>query len=41
MKKKSNNFLKREIEKFKDAKYLEDLTFEQLKKISEEEYYIN
>ena len=42
MPKKSSNFLKKEIEKFKDT-YIERLTFEQLKKISEEEesYYLN
>ena len=43
MQKKSSKFLKKEIEKFRDAKYIEGLTFEQLKKISEEEqdYYVN
>ena len=43
MQKKSNNFLKKEIEKFKDMKYIEGITFEQLKKISKEEddYYVN
>ena len=41
MQKKLNKFLKKEIEKFKDAKYIEGLTFEQLKKISKEDYYVN
>ena len=41
--KKLNSFLKKEIEKFKDIKYIEGLTFEQIKKISadKEDYYIN
>jgi len=34
MQKRLNNFIKKEIEKFKDVKYIEALTFEQLKKIS-------
>ena len=43
MQKKLNSFLKKEIEKFKDTKYIEGLTFEQIKKISadKEDYYIN
>ena len=43
MQKKLNKFLKKEIEKFKDMKYIEGITFEQLKKISkeEEDYYVN
>ena len=42
MQKKSNKFLKKEIEKFKDLKYIEGLTFEELKEIYEEEsYYLN
>ena len=43
MQKKLNSFLKKEIEKFKDIKYIEGLTFEQIKKIStdKDDYYIN
>ena len=44
MQKKSSKFLKKEIEKFKDIKYIEGITFEQLKKISKEEeddFYLN
>ena len=41
--KKLNKFLKKEIEKFKDIKYIEGITFEQIKKLSaeKEDYYIN
>ena len=40
--KKSNKFLKKEIEKFKDIKYIEGITFEQIKKLSvEDDYYLN
>jgi len=43
MQKKLSKFLKNEIEKFKDVKYIEGVTFEQLKKISvrEDDYYLN
>jgi cell division protein FtsB len=43
MQKKLNSFLRKEIEKFKDNKYIEGLTFEQLKKISskEDDFYLN
>ena len=41
--KKLNSFLKKEVEKFKDMKYIEGVTFEQIKKLSaeKESYYIN
>jgi len=43
MQKKLSKFLKKEIEKFKDVKYIEGLTFEQLKQISirKNDYYLN
>ncbi|MDP6547608.1 MAG: hypothetical protein QF917_01450 [Candidatus Woesearchaeota archaeon] len=42
MQKKLNKFIRKEMEKFKDIKYIEGITFEQLKKISKEDnYYIN
>lgn len=43
MQKKSSNFLKKEIEKLENIRYIEGITFEQLEKISDEEdeYYIN
>jgi len=42
MQKKSNSFLKKEIEKFKDIKYIEGIAPEQIKKISEEDdFYVN
>ena len=42
MQKKSNNFLKKEIEKFKDIKYIEGIVPEQIKKIStEDDFYVN
>lgn len=37
MQKKLGKFIKKEIEMFKDAKYIEALTFEQLKRISVKE----
>jgi hypothetical protein len=36
MQKKLNKFIKKEIEKFKDTKYIEGITFEQLTKLSRE-----
>ena len=43
MQKKSNSFLKKEIEKFKDARYIKGFTFDQIKKISvdKEYWYVN
>ena len=43
MQKKLNSFLKKEIEKFKDIKYIEGITFEQIKKLSveDDDYYLN
>ena len=43
MQKKSNSFLKKEIKKLDNAKYIEGITFEQLEKISKEDddYYLN
>ena len=43
MQKKLNKFLKKEMEKFKDVKFIEGITFEQLKKISikKNNFYIN
>jgi len=43
MQKKLDKFLKKEIEKIKNLKYIEGITFEQLKKKSIEEdiYYLN
>lgn len=43
MQKKSNNFLKKEIRKLDNSKYIEGITFEQLEKILKEEqdYYLN
>ena len=43
MQKKLDKFLKKEIDKLKDAKYIEGITFEQLKKISVkgEDYLLN
>ena len=43
MQKKLNSFLKKEVEKFKDIKYIGGVTFEQIKKLSaeKEDYYIN
>ena len=34
MQKKLNSFLKKEIERFETTKYIEGITFEQLKKLS-------
>ena len=34
MQKKLNSFIKKEIDKFEHAKFIEGLTFEQLKRIS-------
>ena len=34
MQKKSNKFLEKEIEAFRYSRYIEEITFEQLKKIS-------
>ena len=34
MQKKLSKFFKKEIERYKDVKYIERITFEQLKKIS-------
>ena len=39
MQKKLNNFLKKEIDKLEYVKFIERLTFEQLKRISVEKYY--
>ena len=41
MQKKLNKFLKSEIEKFEHVKFIETLTFEQLKKISIKNDYVN
>jgi len=43
MQKKLSKILNKEIEIFKDVKFIEDITFEQLKKISikNNESYIN
>jgi len=38
MQKKLNKFLKKDIEEFKDVKYIEGITFQQLKKISIKSY---
>ena len=41
--KKLNKFVENQIEKFKDAKFIEALSFEQLKRISveEDDYFPN
>ncbi len=43
MQKKLNSFLKKEIERLENVKYIEGITFEQLKKLSAEknDYHIN
>lgn len=41
--KKLNSFIEKQIEKFKDAKFIEALAFEQIKRISleEDDYFPN